>query len=143
MQDQNLQVIEAFENAIRNKDWSQFENLLGESVVLHAPDSPEPRRGRRAVREFYKGFAKAFPDMNPTAARRFAQGEWVLGEYLITGTHNGPLAGGGQTIPATHKKVSIPNATVHRVQGGKVTEVHEYFDQLGLLAQLGLTPPSG
>ena len=142
-QHDTLKVIEAWEELLSKRDWNRFEDILGESVVLRAPVSPEPLKGRKAVREFYEGFTNAFPDLDPNAQRRFAQGEWVFVEYAVTGTHSGPLVGAGQTIPPTHKKITLPNATIYRVQGGKVTEISEYFDQLGFLAQLGLASPPG
>jgi len=59
----------------------------------------------------------------------------------VTGTHLKPLANpAGPPIPPTNRKIRVANCSVYRVQGGKVVEVHEYFDQLGFLAQLGVAP---
>lgn len=143
MHHDTLHVIQSWEVAQTKRDWKRFEALLAESVVLRAPGVPEPLKGPRAVREFYQSFTDAFPDLDPDTQRRFAQGEWVFAEYAVSGTHKGPLVGGGQTIPPTNKRVKVPNATVYRVQAGKITEVHEYFDQLGLLTQLGLVSQPG
>ncbi len=140
-EDDNLKVIEAVENAIRAKDWDAFRDLHAEDVALHAPDSPEPRKGHDSVIEWYSGFFDGFPDMDVKTLRTFVHGDWVCGEYVVAGTHTGSLPGPeGEPIPPTNKRVSVPSCTVYRVQGGKVAEVHEYFDQLGFLAQLGLVP---
>ncbi len=62
-------------------------------------------------------------------------------EYTITGTHTGPLMGpGGETIPATNKPIRIQGLTVSKFEGGEITEEHDYSDQLGMMAQLGLAP---
>lgn len=141
-EEESLKVVEALENALRSRDLEAFANLHAEDVLLHAPDRPEPYRGREAIKEWYGGFVNGFPDMDVKAERLFAQGEWVCGEYRVKGTHTGELPGpaGGDPIPPTHKAVDMASATVYRVQGGKVKEVSEYFDQLGFLAQLGLLP---
>lgn len=144
-EDDALKVIEAVEKAMNARDFEAFANLHAEDVSLHAPDTPEPIRGRDAVKEWYGGFVNGFPDMDVKTERLFAQGEWVCGEYSITGTHTEPLPGpgGSDPIPPTNKPIQLASATVYRVQGGKVTEVTEYFDQLGFMMQLGLAPPPG
>jgi len=47
----SLQVIEGAEKALRANDWTRFGELHAENVVLHAPDQPEPVKGRAAVIE--------------------------------------------------------------------------------------------
>ncbi len=121
-------------------DLEAYVNFHAEDVTLYTPVDPEPLRGRDSIRQWYGGFVNGFPDMNIKRERLFAQGEWVCGEYTVSGTHTGPVPGpGGKEIPPTNKRVKLSSATVYRIQGGKVTEVHEYFDQLSFLAQLGLT----
>ncbi|HLA46071.1 MAG TPA: ester cyclase [Thermoplasmata archaeon] len=140
-QHDSIAVIDRLEKVQMARDWDQFANLHAESVVQFAPDRAEPRKGRSDLVKFYRTFFDAFPDMDAKRERAFAQGEWVCAEYTVTGTHLKPLANpAGPPIPPTNKKVRVASCTVYRVQGGKVVEVHEYFDQLGFLAQLGLAP---
>ncbi len=137
----NLEVVEVVETALNARDMDTFANVHAEDVTLYAPDSPDPIRGRDSVAQWYGGFVNAFPDMIVKAERLFAQGEWVCGQYAIAGTHTGSLSGlGEEEIPPTNKPVKISTATIYRVQNGKVTEVHEYYDLLGFMAQLGLSP---
>ena len=133
-----MKVIEGVENAMVGRDWEAWNSLHAEEVVLHSPDSPEPTKGRDKVQAWYKAFTVGFPDLDVTSSRLFASGEWVVGEYVVSGTHTGPLAGPEGEIPPTNKRVQLPSATVYRVEGGKVAEIHEYFDQLSFMAQLGL-----
>ncbi len=46
----------------------------------------------------------------------------------------------GETIPATDKSVQTPITMVFKIEEGKVTEDHGYWDQLAMLSQLGLAP---
>jgi len=48
---------------------------------------------------------------------------------------------GGQSIPATNKPVQLSVAMISKLEGGKFAEINLYFDQAGLMAQLGLLPP--
>lgn len=116
-----------------------FVNLHAESVIEWSPDSPEPRKGRAALLQELQGYATAFPDSRIQKDRTFGHGDWVCGQFTFTGTHTGPLPGpGGQTVPATHKSLRMPYVVVYKFEGGEITERHQYFDLLGMMAQLGL-----
>ena len=135
-------VVNQVEKALNAHDLKKFRSFHAENVVLQAPDNPEPIRGIDSVAKWYKTFFDAFPDMHATVERSVNQGEWLAVEYTITGTHKGPLPGpGGVTVPPTNKTVRIANLSLYRVKGGKVAEVHEYFDQLAFISQLGLSNP--
>ncbi len=126
--------------AYNKRDWDLVEKLHSKSVVGVSPDTPEPRRGREAIRQEFSGFASAFPDSRLRMTRAFGQKDWVVGEFSFTGTHKGPLAGpGGQAVPATNRPLRMEYAVVYKLKDGEITERHEYFDLMGMMAQLGLT----
>ncbi len=137
----NLRVIDEIEKAVNARDWTRFDELHAESIVEYSPQKPEPSKGIDAHRESMQGLITAFPDMRAENVRAFGQGDWVCTEISFTGTHKGPLAGpGGQTIPATNKPVRMTLCGVAKIEGGRITEEHNYFDLLGMMAQLGLAP---
>ncbi len=126
--------------AFNAQDWDRFLRLHAESVIDWEPSLPEPLKGREAIRQFLQGFVTAFPDLHARKERSFGQDDWVCAEFTITGTHKGPMPGpGGQMIPATDKPVRIQEAIVFKLEGGEITEVHEYYDLYGMMVQLGLT----
>src|SRR6266571_5228371 len=85
--------------------------------------------------------AGAVPDLRTQKDRSFGQGDWVCLETTSSGTHKGPLLGpGGQAIPATGKSFRMKVAGVFKLERRRITEVHEYFDLAGFMAQLGLSP---
>ena len=137
----NLRVLDAGDAAVNRKDWAAFENIIDESVVLHAPGLPAPIKGRPAALEFIRGFMNALPDFHIREVHTVAQGDWIAREFVNTGTHTGPLVGAdGRTIPPTNKRVQFTEMDLFKIEGGKVKEMRLYFDQLGLLAQLGVAP---
>ena len=87
-----------------------------------------------------QGIIDAFPDGRVDVERSFGEGDWGCIQVQFAGTHTGPLATpeGGE-IPATNKPVRFPYCIVAKFENGEVTQLYEYFDQLDLLTQLGLT----
>ncbi len=84
---------------------------------------------------------RAFPDLRFVQERAFGEGDWVAVQGIGIGTHTGPLeAPGAPPIPATNRSIRPPFAYVAKVDGGKFAEVNVYFDQAGMMAQLGLMP---
>lgn len=128
--EENLRLTDARMEALNAHDLDRFLDFHAESVIINAPGLPEPMKG---------GFLTAFPDLHLRKERSFGQGDWVCVESTFTGTHKRPLQGpGSQMVPATNRSFRIPDCTVFNLEGGKVTEVHGYFDLLGMMAQLGL-----
>ncbi|MFC2169937.1 ester cyclase [Acidobacteriota bacterium] len=62
------------------------------------------------------------------------KGDKVSGWYIFTGTHSGELAG----IPAAGNKVEASALTIFRFEDGKIIEIREQPDLLGLMQQLGM-----
>ena len=138
---ENLRVIDSGIAALNAHDWDRFVRLHAESVIDLNPAAPEPIKGRAALREYYEQFNRAFPDLRTQKDRSFGQGDWVCLETTSSGTHKGPLLGpGGQAIPATGKTFRMKVAGVFKLERRQITEVHEYFDLAGFMAQLGLGP---
>ena len=59
--------------------------------------------------------------------------------WTATGTHKGEMMG----IPATGKQVTITGFDEFRISGGKITEMWQNYDQLGMMQQLGVIPSPG
>ena len=138
---ENLALVEAGMEAFNAHDWDRFLAMNDDSIVNYAPDLEEPLKGLDALRDRFEGGAAAFPDQHLETRHIFGQGEWVVFEAIFTGTHKGPMRDPtGEEVPPTGKWVEVPIAFVFRVQGGKVTEQHDYYDNLSFLSQLGLAP---
>jgi predicted ester cyclase len=143
-------MVEAAFESINDQDWDHLYGLHMDSIVMSAPDLPDPMKGREAVVGRLQAWAEAMPDLTWKRLRGFGLGDWVCVELLITGTHTGPLRHGldrgtleRQTdsfIPATGKRIEIRGCVVYKVEEGEISESHIYYDQLDLMKQLGLVP---
>jgi steroid delta-isomerase-like uncharacterized protein len=114
-----------------------FDELVAENFVNHdpsvPPDLPPGREGLKALARFYRS---AFPDAQLTIEDLIAEGDKVVSRYTARGTHQGDFGG----IPPTGKQVTVTGVTIDRIQGGKIVESWNEFNQLGLLQQLGAIP---
>ena len=83
-------------------------------------------------------YAAAFPDMHRELYDFYFQGDVVVVELSLNGTHKGGLVLPAGTIPATGKKISAPCCDVFHLKDGKVVSFHCYVAVPILLEQLGV-----
>jgi steroid delta-isomerase-like uncharacterized protein len=82
---------------------------------------------------------QGFSDMSLEVVRAIDLGDgWVVSELLITGTNDGPYMG----MPATRRSIQLRGVSLQRYNTeGLLTDLSSYYDNLTMLAQLGLFPP--
>lgn len=130
---------EVAERSIVARDWDAYGSAFAEDLHMVTPAIPGHTTGREARIQFVQGIMRSFPDGVVEIQRHFGRGDWACLEVLFTGTHAGPMPGpGGTEIPPTNKAVKWPYCMVMKFEDGLVSELYEYYDQVALLAQLGL-----
>jgi steroid delta-isomerase-like uncharacterized protein len=98
---------------------------------------------RDQARAYTQGFINAFPDLHFELTQKVAQGEYVVINWVGSGTHTGPLpTPTGDTLPATGKKATVAGSTTYQIINGKVVKGWTYWDMVSLLSQLGIMPVS-
>ena len=85
-----------------------------------------------------RGWKAAFPDLKMNVLMVTAEGDLVTVVWRGEGTNTGS----GNGLPATGRKLSGRGITIWRIRDGKIHEEWSEFDQLRILTQLGLLPPS-
>jgi ketosteroid isomerase-like protein len=100
-------------------------------------------RGRDRFREYLETFKRAMPDARAIVEQTVEANDTVAVEGRFTGTHTGPLATDDGDVEPTGATVDLRFADVSRVRDGKIVAYHTYYDQLGLLTQLGLMGEAG
>lgn len=135
-------LVDGLLDAFNRHDLDRVVSWYAEGAVHHQPNRAEPLRGRDEIREDYlRSTWIPFPDFQFELERAFGAGEWLCVQGALTGTHEAPIEGpDGEKIPATGRSIRVPICLVVRMERGKAVEVYEYNDQLGFLAQLGLSP---
>lgn len=97
--------------------------------------SPPLAAGLEAVKEFYRAYWMAFPDIELRIGRTVENGDMLACEFEVSGTHQGLFLG----IEATSRPMRAAGVTLMRFRGGKCVERWSQTDLLGMLRQLGAT----
>ena len=120
-------------------------NRLGATVtddfIYHEFGTQRRVRGRQAWLDLWQGWRQTFPDVKGTITNIFVSGNQALAETVWDGTFQGALVTSGGTAPATGRRMEqFPVALVYVVEGDKFKEVHNYFDLMSFLQQVGARP---
>jgi predicted ester cyclase len=117
---------------------TELSGIVADDVVFRGPGVEI--RGRAELMPYLAIFKEAFPDIRPIASLAIEQGDQVITELVIEGTHTGPLRAPEGTIPPTGKRVVWKAADHVRVANGKIVAWSAHWDRVAFAAQLGLTP---
>ncbi|OLC53202.1 MAG: hypothetical protein AUH85_14640 [Chloroflexi bacterium 13_1_40CM_4_68_4] len=113
------------------RDHAGFEEHLRDDVTFVNPMAGTTDRA--GFHNFHEGLWSGLPDINYRVDRVIAEGNVVVGECTVTGTHRGELAG----IPATNKPIEIPVTFIVDYENGKAKRWVSYLDTATLLRQIG------
>ncbi len=84
-------------------------------------------------------FQAAFPDLEFTIDLIVGEGECVVGRWTASGTH---LGSWGEVEP-TGRRATFSAVNIFRFEDGKVAELWNHRDDLGLMEQLGVPVHAG
>jgi predicted ester cyclase len=140
--EKNLELMQTLDDAWNNQDWETFKQRHAEETAVYWPGQLEPTRGRDDHRaesiEFFKTFPDNHIDNRPYKAL-FGQGAWTCSIARFTGTMKGPMKGpAGTEIPPTNKTFEVEFCTVAHWKDGEIIEERLFYDQVGLMKQIGL-----
>lgn len=127
--------------ALVRRSWELPDNLdiidevYAPDLVWHDPD--RDIKGTEEAKEFISMYKAAFPDLRTAVEDVIAEGDQVVTRWTVRGTHQGVVEGFG---PPTGRQVEMNGITIHRIDGGKIVEEWNSYDNLGLMQQLGLMP---
>lgn len=97
--------------------------------------------GEKAVRHYFDQSRTPFPDQGNEIIALAANGDFVLVEFWLTGTHLGPLTVGKKVIDPTGKSFKVRMAASFEFAPGtdKIICERPYYDQGAVLRALDLT----
>jgi predicted ester cyclase len=129
-----------FEEAWGKGNFGVFDEICDRAYRSHDPVNGDTDLEK--TRETCRMYRSAFPDVNATFLGAYADGDTVVTQWRMTGTHQGALMG----IEPTGTRCTVEGITVGRFKAGKLIEEWTQWDALGLLRQLGVAamqPSSG
>jgi steroid delta-isomerase-like uncharacterized protein len=132
-------IAEEFVDAFNAHDEDRMRNLDRDDVTFEAPGDVKIA-GADATTDYAMAWIRAFPDAHMTVHNFVVSEGWAVQEFTFEGTHDDTLVGPAGEIPATHRHLSGRGVQIMKVDGGKIADVRLYFDQVDVLAQLGVMP---
>jgi predicted ester cyclase len=134
MVEENKAVVRAwFEETDRKK--SLPIDLCAPEFAAHYPGNPT--LNAEVFKPHLESFYRAFPDMTQQIEQLLAEEDLVGFRVTTHGTHTGDFNG----VPPTGERIAVSQIGIARVADGKVAEIWNNPDRLGLMHQLGIVPP--
>ncbi len=127
-----------FEDLCTKGQWALAPELLAPDIVIHDPQVPNVRGVQGAV-DAFKVYKDGFDGVWTIEEIILGENDRVTVRWTGTGTQRGEVMG----IPPTGKSVRVDAISVLRVAGGKIAEIWQTWDTLGMLQQLGVIPAAG
>ena len=107
--------------------------VFAEEYVRHDLRATAAIPGPAGQKKIADDFRAAFPDLRMAIDFLFGEGEWVVARWTATGTHTGPWGG----VEPTGRPIVFSAVNIVRFDDGKVVEIWNHRDDLGLMEQLG------
>ena len=115
------------------RDESVALEITADDYVDHTPYEPG-QTDKQGVLAGHRSLFDAFPDLRFDVVQQFADGDKVITQKTISGTHLAEFEG----VPATGKSVRFDYADIVTVRDGQVTEHWMFLDRLELMSQIGV-----
>jgi len=109
------------------------DELLSPDIKLNDPMAPEFQGGLTAWKEWEGMFQKAFPGKKARIDDIVESGDKLAVRWTVDGKQSGDLPG----VPNTGKDITVTGIMIVEFSGGKISQMWNRWDNLGLYQQLG------
>jgi steroid delta-isomerase-like uncharacterized protein len=130
MTSKNIRTAMKFYSVYNDKDLSLIDDLFTEDYVGHV--NSHDIVGSEAAKGFIGGFIKGIPDANYEVKEVFEIDDRVICRWTCTGTQTDVFYG----MPASNNSVDVNGITIFRIDGDKIAELWNVWDQFTLVEQL-------
>lgn len=110
-------VKEFYEDVVTHNKQDKIVDYIAENCVVVIGKQIFPM-GVTGMQEHIKATKKTYPDYSMEIIKQYQDGEVVISEFIMTGTHKGEFMG----IKPTNQVLSITGVDVDRVVDGKIVE---------------------
>ncbi len=133
--EQNKALIRRFYEEVWGKgSVAVADEIFADEYVRHDLHPGNPLPGPAGQKKIASDFRAAFPDLKIAVDVMVAEGDWVVARWTMEGTNTGQW---GKTAP-TGKHALFSGVNIFRFSKGKVVEIWNHRDDLGLMQQLGV-----
>jgi len=132
-----LDTAKRFFDEFAKGDMDAADALFADDCAFVMPAGPLTKAEHRAMGEAFKA---GLSDSHMVVDHAVDGGDEVFLEGRFIGTHDGDLHSPDGTVPASGNKLDLRFADFFKVSNGKIVEHRTYFDQVGMMRQLGAMP---
>lgn len=131
---QNIELVRClFEKQASQDTTSLYEHLFSPDVELYGPASGQYTQGLTALKKIDQGYHKAYPGAKFHIEEIFGHKD----EVIVRWTCKGSYKEGYKGIKPKKKEFCIWGMSTYRIRKGKIQEIRQFWDRLGILEQIG------
>ena len=106
-----------YENIVSNHRISDVDKYISENCTVRVGENIIPV-GIDGMKQHLIDVRKTYPDYTMTITRQYEDGDYIISEFVMEGTHQGEWLG----ITPTNKKLSFTGVDIDKVVDGKIVE---------------------
>jgi steroid delta-isomerase-like uncharacterized protein len=132
---ENKALVRRFYEEVWDRGNVEFAHkVFADDYVRHDLRPAQALPGAAGMAKIAADFRRAFPDARWRIDLLLGEDDLIVGRWTATGTHAGPWG----DIAATGKSVTFSGVNIFRFgRNGKVAEIWNHRDDLGLMEQVG------
>jgi steroid delta-isomerase-like uncharacterized protein len=132
--EENKALVHRFYDEVWNRGNTDFAHeVFAEDYVRHDLRPTEALPGPAGQKKIADDFRTAFPDLEFAVDLIIGEEDFVVGRWTASGTQLGPWG----TLEPTGRRVTFSAVNIFRFEDGKVAEIWNHRDDLGLMEQVG------
>jgi predicted ester cyclase len=106
-----------YETVVSHHKMDELPDFISEECRVKSGEHYLPV-GVDGMREHLAAVRNTYPDYTMKIIRQYTDGDYVISEFIMTGTHRGVFLG----ITPTNKVISITGVDIDKVVDGKIVE---------------------
>ena len=132
--EQNKTLVRRFYDEVWNLGNTDFAyEVFAEDYVRHDLRPTEALPGPAGQKKIADDFRAAFPDLEVAVDLIIGEEDFVVGRWTASGTQSGPWG----ALEPTGRRATFSAVNIFRFEDGKVAEIWNHRDDLGLMEQVG------
>lgn len=132
---QNKALVARFYDEVWDKgNLEVAHEVFVDDYVRHDLRPSQALPGPAGQAKIAEDFRRAFPDLRFVVDLLLGDGDLVAARWTATGTHTGPWG----SLDPTGNPATFSGVNIFRFDEGKVVEIWNHRDDLGLMTQLGV-----
>jgi steroid delta-isomerase-like uncharacterized protein len=128
-----------YEEAWANGALDVIDEVFAHDYVRHDLRPTKALPGPEGMKRITADFRSAFPDLGFEVEIVIAEDEFVAARWTASGTHLGAWG----TLEPTGRSATFSGVNIFRFEDGKVAEIWNHRDDLGLMEQVGTSIYAG